>query len=242
MIDPSSGDTLVLSGEIYNYVELRSQLERRGYNFHSAGDTEVMLRALSVNGIAAIPELRGMFAFAFWQAGSRSLVLARDPLGIKPLYVARNLDPSGDWSMMFASELRAVLASGLLGSVRLEPSAVASVAWNGFVVAPDTAVRGVVSVWAGESQVSDAKGEKCERKFYWRIPAPANGAGLSEGELQEALECCVHAHLASDVPLGIFLSGGVDSSAVANLAQRTSKGALRERSPKPSVPSIRNWS
>ena len=144
MVDPSSGDALVLNGEIYNYVELRRKLERRGHSFHSTGDTEVMLRALCVNGIAAIPELRGMFAFAFWQAGSRSLLLARDPLGIKPLYIARNPDPSGDWSLMFASELRGILASGLLGSPRLEPSAVASVAWNGFVVAPDTAVRGVV--------------------------------------------------------------------------------------------------
>ena len=90
MVDPSSGDALVLNGEIYNYVELRRKLERLGHSFHSTGDTEVMLRARCVNGIAAIPELRGMFAFAFWQASSRSLLLARDPLGIKPLYIAQS--------------------------------------------------------------------------------------------------------------------------------------------------------
>ena len=226
MVDLSSGDALLLNGEIYNYVELRSKLERRGHSFHSTGDTEVMLRALCINGIAAIPELRGMFAFAFWQASSRSLLLARDPLGIKPLYIARNPDPSGDWSLMFASELRGILASGLLGYPRLEPSAVASVAWNGFVVAPDTAVRGVKSVWPGELKVFDAKGRLSKREFYWRFPAPTGGVRLSEGEIEQILESCVNAHLASDVPLGIFLSGGVDSSAVANLAQRTSKTSI----------------
>src|SRR3984885_8024781 len=114
MVDPTTGDVVVLNGEIYNYVELRKQLISTGHNFQSSGDTAVMLRALSLDGRHAIKTLRGMFAFAFWNVNDRSLVIARDPLGIKPLYIVRNADSNGTWSLAFASELRAILASGLL--------------------------------------------------------------------------------------------------------------------------------
>src|SRR6185437_1107190 len=100
------------------------------------GDTAVMLRALSVDGSQAVKTLRGMFAFAFWHVHERSLVVARDPLGIKPLYIAHNPDQRGTWSLVFASEVRAILASGLLGKPTLNPLAAASVIWNGFMVAP----------------------------------------------------------------------------------------------------------
>ena len=222
MVDGATGDALVLNGEIYNYVELRQRLKDSGPPFQSTGDTEVMLRALAAGGLAALPSLRGMFAFAFWDATERTLSLARDPLGIKPLYVAVNPDRHGEWSVAFASEVRSFLASGLLGTPRLHPPRPASVAWNGFVVGPQTAVAGVESLAPGQVRVFDGAGTERVAHDYWSMAQrPASEA--REGQPLEALvEECVRLHLASDVPLAVFLSGGVDSSAVANLAQRTS--------------------
>jgi asparagine synthase (glutamine-hydrolysing) len=221
MVDPTTGNVIVLNGEIYNYVELRKRLTSAGHSFQSTGDTAVMLRALSVDGRGAIRALRGMFAFAFWSVKDRSLVLARDPLGIKPLYIARNTDSNGTWSLAFASEVRAILASGLLGTPKLNPLAAASVVWNGFMVAPQTAVQQIESVMPGELRVYDTRGNERDRESYW---APARRDAIvpiEEDELGQVLQECVRVHLASDVPLGVFLSGGVDSSAVANLAQKT---------------------
>lgn len=222
MIDPATGDVVVLNGEIYNYRELRHELAARGETFQSNGDTAVMLRALSLQGRGATARLRGMFAFAFWDVKSRRLVMARDPLGIKPLYAARNPDPAGDWSLIFASEVRALLASGLLGTPRLNPQAAASVVWNGFMVAPDTAIQGIESVLPGELRVYDGHGREELCETYWRLPEGDGDGSMTEGQLADTLQECVRLHLASDVPLGVFLSGGVDSSAVANLAQKTS--------------------
>jgi asparagine synthase (glutamine-hydrolysing) len=150
MVDPVTGHVVVFNGEIYNYVELRDRLAAAGQMFQSTGDTAVMLRALSVHGRQAVGWLRGMFAFAFWNGNERKLTLARDPLGIKPLYFARNPDSQGEWSLVFASEVRAILQSGLLGKPRLNPLAAASVVWNGFMVAPETAIVGIESMWPGQ--------------------------------------------------------------------------------------------
>jgi asparagine synthase (glutamine-hydrolysing) len=219
MIDPASGNVLVFNGEIYNFKELRSDLRAAGLQVRSSGDTEVLLRALSTRGPAALGDLRGMFAFGMWDATARELVLARDPLGIKPLYVAHNSDPNGDWSLLFASEVRAILASGLLGRPRLDPAAVASVLWNGFVMGPPTAVRGVEALRPGELRIVDARGRTRRSEFTWTIPR-AEGPPADEASVREVLQESVREHLVSDVPLGVFLSGGIDSSAVANLAQR----------------------
>ncbi len=221
MRDPITGDVVVLNGEIYNYVELRDRLEAAGERLQSTGDTAVMLRTLATRGPEAIGELRGMFAFAFWDAARRRLVLARDPLGIKPLYLARSGEPGSTWSFAFASEVRALLASGLLGTPRLDPSAAASLVWNGFVVGPGTAVRGVELLWPGEARVLEGDVETTHR--FWSLPAAAAGPPVTEESLGEALQESVRLHLASDVPLAVFLSGGVDSSAVANLARRASR-------------------
>jgi asparagine synthase (glutamine-hydrolysing) len=221
MVDPTTGDVIVLNGEIYNYVELRKRLTSAGQNFQSTGDTAVMLRALSVDGRGAIKTLRGMFAFAFWSVKDRSLVIARDPLGIKPLYIARNTDSNGTWSLAFASEVRAILASGLLGTPKLNPLAAASMVWNGFMVAPQTAVQQIESVMPGELRVYDTRGNERDRESYWVPARRGQIAPIEEDELAQVLQECVRVHLASDVPLGVFLSGGVDSSAIANLAQKT---------------------
>jgi asparagine synthase (glutamine-hydrolysing) len=223
MTDPHGGQTIVFNGEIYNYVALRQELLAVGETFHSTGDTEIMLRLLAVGGHKAVARLRGMFAFALWDEAKRELTIARDPLGIKPLYVYRNPDPSTDrsFSLVFASEVRAILASGLVGTPKLDPDAVASVVWNGFVAGPGTAVRGIESVWPGEVRVLDYMGNQTIAERFWSIPKSDSGASEA-GDLASALQESVRLHLASDVPLGVFLSGGVDSSAVANLAQRAS--------------------
>jgi asparagine synthase (glutamine-hydrolysing) len=220
MIDPITGNVMILNGEIYNYIELRRRLTTAGHHFRSTGDSAVMLRALSVDGPEGINTLRGMFAFALWNVSDRSLLIARDPLGIKPLYVAQNNDPGGPWSLAFASEVRALLASGLLGKPKLNPAAAASMVWNGFMVAPNTAVRQIESLMPGELRIYDRRGTQAQQKYY-RVPDRQDQMNVvDENELAQVLQESVRVHLVSDVPLGIFLSGGIDSSAVANLAQK----------------------
>jgi asparagine synthase (glutamine-hydrolysing) len=226
MIDPRTGHVVVFNGEIYNYVDLRERLVARGESLQSSGDTAVMLRALGTNGPAAVRQLRGMFAFACWDPARRELLLARDPLGIKPLYVARNPAPDGTWSLAFASEVRALLASGLLGRPTLDPTAAASVLWNGFVVGPNTIVAGIESMWPGQLKVFDAGGREQTEERYWTIPAPPRSPDDDEEALAHELRHGLELHLASDVPLAVFLSAGIDSSAVANLAQRAVRSPI----------------
>jgi len=226
MLDPRSGNVIVFNGEIYNYRQLRDELNPPGESLHSTGDTAVILRMLSERGAAAIPRFRGMFALAFWDASRRELLLARDPLGIKPLYVARNPDPRAGWSLMFASELRALLASELLCDRRLDPQGAASMIWNGFVMGPGTAIRGVESVWPGQHQLCSARGRQARSEIYWRVPDPPATPDVHEAQLAEALAESVRLHLVSDVPVAVFLSAGIDSSSVANLAQHASENPV----------------
>jgi asparagine synthase (glutamine-hydrolysing) len=230
MVDPVTGDVVAFNGEIYGYVELRRRLEAAGHRFQSTGDTAVMLRALATAGEDALPSLRGMFAFAFWSASRRTLLLARDPLGMKPLYLVRNPDRDGAWSLAFASEVRALLASGLLGRPRLDPRAVGSVVWNGFVVGPGTAVEGIELLGPGQALVFDGAGAETSSLRFWSAAPRRSGAPVAdegdERRLASVLEEDVRLHLASDVPLAVFLSGGVDSSVVANLARRAALGPV----------------
>ena len=226
MTDAATGHVIVLNGEIYNYVQLRDRLAAEGQRVGSTGDTAVMLRALGTHGMDAMGWLRGMFAFALWDPGRRRLVLARDPLGIKPLYLARSRDATSGWSIAFASELRALLASGLLGVARLDPRAVASVVWNGFVVGPVTAVDGVELVWPGQLLAFDGHGVEVFRADFWTTARSGLEAPVDEEHVARIVEEDLRLHLASDVPLAVFLSGGVDSSVVANLAQRASESPI----------------
>jgi asparagine synthase (glutamine-hydrolysing) len=219
MVDPLTGHAVVFNGEIYNFGDLRRRLVAEGQELWSTGDTAVLLRALGLHGPGAVSWLRGMFAFACWDPKERRLLLARDPLGIKPLYLARSSDPDAGWSMAFASELRALLASGLLGTPHLDPQAVASSVWNGFVVGPRTAVKGIDLLWPGRLLEFDGAGKEFRQQDFWRIPDRAPDPIMDEDDLAAILEEALRLHLASDVPLAVLLSGGVDSSVMANLAQ-----------------------
>jgi asparagine synthase (glutamine-hydrolysing) len=223
MVDEATGHVIVFNGEIYNFRDLRARLVAEGQELRSTGDTAVMLRALGLHGPEAVGWLRGMFAFACWDPKGRRLLLARDPLGIKPLYLARSSDPDAAWSLAFASELRALLASGLLGAPRLDPQAVASSVWNGFVVGPGTAVKGVDLLWPGRLLEFDGAGKDIRQEDFWRIPDCASDPVTDEHSLAAILEEGLRLHLASDVPLAVLLSGGVDSSVIANLAQRAAQ-------------------
>jgi asparagine synthase (glutamine-hydrolysing) len=226
MVDEVTGHVLVYNGEAYNFQALRDRLQAAGQTFRSTGDSTVLLRAVATQGPEAVGSLRGMFAFAQWDPSHRTLLLARDALGIKPLYLARNADKSGRWSVAFASEVRALLASGLLGTPRLDPSAAASLVWNGFIVGPQTAVQGIESLSPGQLRIYADTGTEQLRKDFGAYPEVGQRKPLSEGELAYELQESVRLHLISDVPLGVFLSSGVDSSAVANLAHKANQGAV----------------
>jgi asparagine synthase (glutamine-hydrolysing) len=225
MHDPWSGNVITFNGEIYNYIELRDRLSGLGHSVQSSGDTAVILRSLGVDGLDSIKRFRGMFALAFWKARDRSLTLARDPLGIKPLYVATIERESGK-SVLFASEVRALLASGLLNDRRLNPRALQSVLWNGFVVSPETIVSGIETLWPGELRVFDINGTQVSSQSLWQIPSGSAEPSVNEAEFASALQNSVAAHMVSDVPVVIFLSGGVDSSCIANLARFSSQAPV----------------
>jgi asparagine synthase (glutamine-hydrolysing) len=208
MVDSVTGHVLAFNGEIYNFRDLRRRLVAEGQEFQSSGDTAVRLRALGLHGPTAASWLRGMFAC--WDSKQRRPLLTRDALGIKPLYLARSSDPDAGWSVVFASELRALLASGLLGTSRLNPEGVASAVWNGFVVGPGTAVKGIELLWPGRLLELDGAGKEIRQEDLWRIPDRVPHPTMDEDDLAAILEEGVRLHLASDVPLALFLSGGVE--------------------------------
>ncbi|HEX7477849.1 MAG TPA: asparagine synthase (glutamine-hydrolyzing), partial [Polyangiales bacterium] len=219
MHDADTGCVIVFNGEVYNYAELRAELSARGARFVSGSDTEVILRAYAAWGLDAVRRFRGIFAFALWDPRTRVLHLVRDPLGIKPLYWTLR-----GRSVYFASELRALLAGG--APRKLDPVGVASFLWHGFVVGPNTMIESVQLLPAGSTVTLSERQLAPEPELYWQLPAAADGS-TTEEELAHTLRQSVQLQLVSDVPLGVFLSGGVDSSAVAALACEVSSGTVK---------------
>ncbi len=204
---------LVYNGEVYNFAEIRRELEGLGERFGSTGDSEVVLKACVRWGEGAVERFRGMFAFGFWDDRERRLLLARDRLGVKPLYVV-----SGANGLAFASEVRTLLAVGAAQRV-LSPRGLLGYMRFGSVQEPDTLVAGVRSLGPGSTLVFDAR--ETREKRFWSLPTgPSRVVPRAEavGEIRRLLRESVRMRLVSDVPFGVFLSGGGDSSALAALA------------------------
>jgi asparagine synthase (glutamine-hydrolysing) len=206
--------SVILNGEIYNYQSLRAELEARGHTFRSASDTEVLPHLYEEFGTAMLDRLNGMFAFALWDARQRRLFLARDPLGEKPLY----------WGvfggkLLFASEPKVLLAHPAV-TTSINPDALRQYLAFDYVPAPLSIYEGISKLPAAHALTLEDG--KIETWRYWdvsyRKPATAPTEEEAAGRLRELLADSVKMRLVADVPLGVLLSGGVDSSAVAALA------------------------
>jgi asparagine synthase (glutamine-hydrolysing) len=215
---PLRKGSLVLSynGELYNFRELRALLQAAGATFMTNSDTEVVLEAWRHWGPAALDRFRGMFAFALADTATGELVLARDPLGIKPLFYTERGD-----GIVFASELKAIVAA--LGTeLRIEPGALVASMLYYWVPEQRCAIQGVHKLPAG-SWARIRPGARPEIKQYWRVQdVAAEAAGRPAADLKSVVEESVRAHLVADVPVSSFLSGGLDSSIITVLAHQDS--------------------
>jgi asparagine synthase (glutamine-hydrolysing) len=223
---PMSGEQnrvwAVFNGEIYNYRELTTELVGRGHTFLTRSDTEVIVHGYEERGLAALGDLEGMFAFALWDGPARTLVLARDRLGIKPLYYAVMPD-----QIVFASELRALVEHPAIERT-LDLTALSRYLGHEYVPAPASILRSVRKLPAGHWLTYTDGRVKVEP--YWTVsvrPDHTIGADEAVEKLRGVLDLAVRQQLISDVPLGVFLSGGIDSSAVAAFAARHVGGRLK---------------
>jgi len=208
------GLTLVYNGELYNYRELRAELEKKGVSFLTSSDTEVVLEAWRHWGPEALPRFRGMFAFAIADTATGELALARDPLGIKPLLYLRR-----GGGIVFASELKALL-SAVGPELKIEPGAMVASMLYYWVPEQRCSIQGVRKLPAGSWARFDPDGTQ-EEHSYWRIQDVAREAAQGPAaDLKAVIEESVTAHLIADVPVSSFLSGGLDSSIVTVLAHR----------------------
>lgn len=220
MSTPDGRYWITFNGEIYNFQQLRQHLISKGEKFHSKTDTEVILKLYQTEGSNCVEHLRGMFAFAIWDDFEKTCFLARDPLGIKPLYYWQ----SGR-TIIFASELRAILASGL-PAVNMSLEGLYGYLTTGSVPEPYTLIEGIHCLAAGHCLLWQR--ESVTKKHYWQINfTPTTISPLEAQEkVREALVDSIQHHFVSDVPVGIFLSGGIDSTAILALASQTQKEKL----------------
>ena len=230
MHDPETGNWITYNGETYNFRELRREIGDEFGPWRSNTDTEVVLRAYRKWGVAAFSKLRGMFAFAIWDARTSELILARDPFGIKPLYYCKTKSDVGS-GLIFASEVRALMASGMVGR-KLSPQGVESYLETGSVKAPLTMLADVYSLMPGEVLRVGVGSSTLEintstlhaaSQANGRTSAAPRNRDEAVAALRTELQESVRMHLVSDVPLGVFLSGGMDSSALVALMSLVSK-------------------
>ncbi|HEX2852756.1 MAG TPA: asparagine synthase (glutamine-hydrolyzing) [Opitutaceae bacterium] len=225
MSTPDGRHTLVFNGAIYNFRALRDELAAGGWAFRTQCDTEVLLAAYATWGEGCLGRLRGMFAFAVWDAREQTLFLARDPFGIKPLYYRQD-----GTRLLFASELNALCAASAF-SAEIDPRSMGDyLAWFA-VPAPRTIYRGVFSLRPGECATFRAG--RLEVRVAWSfrsIPRAAKVCTSREEfirELRGRLDDSIRAHVVADVPVGAFLSGGLDSTAIVGLMTRATGSQLR---------------
>ena len=212
MFNEDLSAAIVFNGEIYNHADFRADLEQRGHRYRSHCDTETILHLYEEHGPRCVERLRGMFAFAIWDRCKRRLLLARDRLGIKPLYYTL----ADDGALFFASEIKALLAAGAV-QPELNYEAMADFAANRAPMGDATLFRGVKRLLPGHTLLWHDGKVRIER--YWQVSFQAADDGLSDADhiarFRERFEEAVRLRLMADVPLGMFLSGGIDSSAIA---------------------------
>jgi len=224
MKDPATGNWIVFNGEIYNFQIIRAELEKLGHRFTSSGDTEVLLKAYGEWGEDCLKRFAGMFAFAVWDARKERLFVARDRLGVKPLYYYASPD-----LFLFASEVRALLAIGLVPR-RLDMEGLASYLAFGAVQDPFTIIENVRSLPPGHTLIWQKN--HAEVRQYWSMaevaarPAETDEPGQAVTAVRGLIQQAVSQRLISDVPIGVFLSGGVDSSSIVALASEASSKPL----------------
>ena len=218
MFDETGMLAIVFNGEIYNYRELREQLAKVGFRFKSTSDTEVLLHLYAHRGVSMLDSLRGMYAFALWDSRQRALFVARDPYGIKPVYYADD-----GRTVRVASQVKALLAGGAVDTTPNPAGHVGFFLW-GHVPDPHTMYRGIRAVPAG-SYLWIEQGQPMQAVPFCSIPeifAKAEDEGAENGSrkdtLGDALRDTVRHHLIADVPVGVFLSSGLDSTTLTALA------------------------
>mgnify|MGYP005840873459 CR=1 FL=1 len=222
MLDEATGNTIVFNGEIYNFKDIRSQLEEAGVTLKSHSDTEVILKSYVCWGRSCVEHFRGIFAFAIWDKGKEELFLARDQLGVKPLYFY----DAGD-TFLFSSEVRGLLASAAVPRT-LSKEGLWGYLQAGFVQEPSTLIEGVYSVPPASTMVLSTLGKRTTRR-YWELPGPmsvASDAATVLDSVRHALDEAIRYQQIADVPIGVFLSGGIDSSAIASLACLQNPGKI----------------
>lgn len=213
---------IVFNGEIYNHLELRRELEQRGHVFHSHCDTETVLHAFLEWDTDCFVRLRGMFAIAMWTKSTKRLVLARDRMGIKPLYISRRGE-----DLLFGSELKAILIHPEIDR-RISLQGLDCYLSLNYVPSPWTLVDGIEKLPPGEWL--EWRDGKVSTEAYWQLPmGPVRERTLEQAreELDALLRQSVHEHLLSDVPLGMWLSGGIDSSTILHYAAMESSAPLK---------------
>jgi asparagine synthase (glutamine-hydrolysing) len=224
---PMSADGLnawiSFNGEIYNFLDLKAELSARGCRFRTRTDTEVILRAYQVFGEAFVEHLNGMFAIALWDADDKKLLLVRDRLGKKPLYYFYHNE-----RFVFASEMKAILSTpGVPRDIDL--AALDHFLTHGYIPAPWSIFKHIRKVT--EAGYLVFQGGKVREKRYWTLPQPESFSSRSEDDYAEELETllqdAVRCRLISDVPLGAFLSGGVDSSAIVAMMVKLNGKAVK---------------
>lgn len=211
---------LVANGEIYNYIELRAQLQAKGHVFRTGSDCETIAHLYEEYGLDFVQHLRGMFAIALWDMRKQKLILVRDRMGEKPLYVRWDED-----KIFFASEMKAMLATGMV-KFELEPFSIHQYMHYGWVPEPDTMVKGVQKLSPGHMMVVDMSSWSVADHTYWDFSDAAPVGGDPKILIRNELETIIDQQLRADVPVGIALSGGVDSSLIAALAARRKPGMV----------------